>query len=100
MEIGDKAALDGLVEALTERDWHVREAVAKALARIGGTRAVEALVEALKGDPVGWVRESAAWALGEIGDRRAEKALKAVLEDKEVKWTAFWALRKISQSQG
>ena len=68
MEIGDKAALDGLVEALTERDWHVREAVAKALARIGGTRAVEALVEALKGDPVGWVKESAAWALG--GDRR------------------------------
>jgi HEAT repeat protein len=45
--------------------WHVRMAAARALARIGGTRELAALLELLR-DPAWWVRYHAAQALSQL----------------------------------
>jgi HEAT repeat protein len=52
----------------------VREAAARALGDIGGTRGVSALIAALR-DPRGSVRESAVAALAAIGGNVAVRAL-------------------------
>lgn len=70
--------VDGLIRALkNEEDRDVRRSAAKALGRIGGARAVEPLIEALR--VKGWVQEAAVDALGNIGDARAAEPLIAYL---------------------
>ena len=76
-----EAAVDGLLVALKDTDEDVRCQAAWALGRTGRTRAVDALIEALKDTPE--VRKQAVRALGEIGDRRALPALNVALKDED-----------------
>jgi HEAT repeat protein len=81
-----KRDVKGLIRALGYRknSWKhrgVRRAAARALGQIGGPRAVEPLIAALK--DVSWdVRDAATWALRQIGDPRAVKPLAAALKDR------------------
>ena len=67
MELGEPA-VESLIKALNDEDWHVRSGAAEALGEIGDRRAVEPLIEALK-DEDGGVRKDAADALGKMGHR-------------------------------
>ena len=76
-----KGDVKGLIKALGyQKDWHVRQAAAEALGKIGDARAVEPLVAALK-DQDSNARQGAAEALGRIGDARAVEPLIAALKE-------------------
>jgi HEAT repeat protein len=75
------------------------EQAASALVALG-TRAVEPLIQSLRGSS--WIaRKHAAWALGALDDRRAEAALIDALRDAEpgVREQAAWALGAIGASR-
>jgi hypothetical protein len=73
-------AVEPLLSALKDDDWRVRVGAARALGRIGDSRAVKPLLSALKDDD--WhVRVAAATALGRIGDSRAVEPLIGALKD-------------------
>jgi HEAT repeat protein len=78
-------AVGHLIEALKDKEWEVRRAVAHALHGIGpeAAAAEPALIVALKKDERGPVRYSAALALRDIGPRTQEAidALIAALKD-------------------
>jgi HEAT repeat protein len=77
------SAVEPLLSALKDDDWRVRVGAARALGRIGDSRAVEPLLGALKDDD--WhIRVAAATALGRIGDSRAVEPLIGALKDPEV----------------
>jgi hypothetical protein len=106
-----KRDVDGLVKALSyKKDTDVQRAAVKALGNLGDTRAVDALITALKDEDLwvkrhavealikirgeytvdklivalnqenAWVKEQAAEILGKIGDARAVEALIDVLD--------------------
>jgi hypothetical protein len=75
------AAVPGLIEALEDKDKHVRGVAALCLGAIGDRRALPALQECLAHDDSSTVRLYAAEALGRLGDSKAENALTAALED-------------------
>ncbi|RKY41050.1 MAG: hypothetical protein DRP85_07295, partial [Candidatus Makaraimicrobium thalassicum] len=64
--IGDKRAVEALIEALKDENDEVRRYAARALGKISDERAAEPLVQALKDEDLR-VRESAAEALRKIG---------------------------------
>ncbi len=72
-------AVEPLIAALKAEDSRVRWGAARALGKIGESRAVEALIATLR-DKNGFVRRAAAEALGEIGDVRAVEPLIDVLK--------------------
>ena len=76
VHVGD-AAIDPLIEALTDDEWAIREQSASALGKLKSPRAVAPLVKALT-DKDGGVRTAAVWALEKIGDPEAVPALVAV----------------------
>jgi HEAT repeat protein len=80
-EIGDAAAVPGLLAALGDASWYVREAAAAALGEIGDAAAVPGLLAALR-DAEEDVRRAAAAALGQIG-APAVPGLLAALRDAE-----------------
>jgi HEAT repeat protein len=86
-----------LIEALGNRDWHIRMGSAIALRIIGDSRAVEPLIRALS-DESRFVKREAAKSLGRIGDPRATEPLISVLEDPDegVRIRAAAALGKIA----
>lgn len=67
--------VEGLIKALTDKDWGVRGEAAEALGEIKDARAVEPLIQALKDIGV-----EAAEALINIGDERAVDSLIQYLE--------------------
>jgi HEAT repeat protein len=78
------AAVQPLIGCLSDRDWAVREAAAKALGRLKDARAVEPLLGCL--NDVSWqTRRAAALALGQLGNTRAGDALARKLKDED--WT-------------
>ncbi|UCD54652.1 MAG: HEAT repeat domain-containing protein, partial [Candidatus Omnitrophota bacterium] len=81
----DILLINALVERLNDEgeDFRVRMIVVYSLGKIGGTRVVEPLIEALKDDDSIYVRRDAAKILGEIGDTRAVKPLIEALQDKD-----------------
>jgi hypothetical protein len=89
-------AVEPLVRALTDRDWHIRMGSAIALRIIGDARAVEPLIQVLT-DGNRFVRREAAKSLGRIGDRRATGPLISLLGDSDtgVRVRAAAALGKI-----
>jgi HEAT repeat protein len=97
--IGDKRAVEPLIQALKDENYCVREEAAWALGDIGDTRAVEPLIQSLKEiDTDRDVRHSAAGALGRIGDKRAVEPLLLALKDKNnqnVQRQAAWSLGQI-----
>ena len=82
-----KRNVEGLIKALGyhhDRGRLVRVDAAKALGKIGDTRAVEPLIATLKKESIGHnVRVAAAEALGKIGDARAMEPLIAILKENE-----------------
>ena len=82
-EIGDKRAVEPLIDALRDADYTVQLHAAEALVKVGDKRAVEPLIVTLKvGDSS--LRMLAAKALGEIGDAGAVEPLTAALKDDDV----------------
>lgn len=80
------SAVDPLIEALKhDYYWGVRVQSAIALGKIGDTRAVDPLIEALNNKKPG-VRFGAAEALGEIGDTRAVGPLTVASRDR-IPWS-------------
>jgi hypothetical protein len=73
-------AVEPLIQALGNRDWHIRVGCAIALRIIGDPRGVEPLIRALS-DENRFVRREAAKSLGRIGDRRATEPLISLLGD-------------------
>jgi HEAT repeat protein len=64
--IGDKRAVEPLIQALRDEDHDVRRAAAEALGTIGDPRAVEPLIRALRDE--NWeVRKAAVEALDKLG---------------------------------
>lgn len=78
---------DWLLDAFGERSPLVREAVARALARRGTSRAAPALRRALADDRMWWVRRTAIYALASIAGAGELAALTAALAD------PFWRVR-------
>ena len=76
----DPRAVHALGDALSDRDWHVREWSARSLGDIGDPAAVDGLIVAL-GDPSAAVREWSARSLGDIGSTRSVDALIGALTD-------------------
>jgi HEAT repeat protein len=99
-ELKSQGDVNGLIEALDYGDDHnIRLAAASALGRIGDSRAVDPLIDAL--DDQQGVNEVAALALGEIGDSRAVEPLINALGDEnwEVRSSAAKALGKIGDDR-
>jgi HEAT repeat protein len=78
VEIG-RPAVEPLIGALKHHDSLVRQVAARGLGQIGDLRAVEPLIDALRGRED--VRAVAAEALGRIDDVRAVEPLLAALKD-------------------
>jgi len=76
----EKGNVKGLIKALKNRDSDIRQAAARALCKVGDSRAVKPLISALK-DTEWLVRRYAAEALGFIGDKRAVAPLTDALKD-------------------
>ena len=96
-ELKAKRDVLGLIKALAyEKDWHVRQAAARALGQIGDARAVEPLVAALA-DTNEPIRQASAEALAKIGGPALEVlAVRVSDPDRHVRWRAASALGKTS----
>ena len=81
-KLGDKRAVDPLINALSDDDFWVRLSAAEALGRLGDTRAVDPLIKMLSDDYSG-VRRDAAEALGLLADKRAVDPLIEALADND-----------------
>ena len=90
-----RPAVSGLLEALEDDLWVVREAAAQALGIIGDLRAVEPLIHKAKTDRDMGVRESCIKAVGEFGDSRSVDMLVSAVEDRTTRLAATEALSKI-----
>ncbi len=88
--IGDKKAVNGLIDALEDPDSEVRWKSAESLGKIKDLQALESLIYSLETDEDEYVRKFAARALGELKDPLATDSLINALKDKE------WAVRKSS----
>ena len=70
-EIGDEEATQAVADRLVADEPEVRTEAARALGRIGDTRAIDPLANVLAEDDEDSVRTSAAWALNQIGTEKA-----------------------------
>ncbi|WP_414625083.1 HEAT repeat domain-containing protein, partial [Calothrix sp. CCY 0018] len=95
-KIGDKAAVEPLINALQDEDSFVRSSAAEALGKIGDKAAFEPLINALQDEDL-YVRRNAAEALVKIGDKAAVEPLINALQDEDsrVRWSADEALGNI-----
>lgn len=71
------------IEDLKDENRTIREAAVKALGELGDARAVDPLIEVLKGDSDSGIRESAAISLGMIKDERALVPLLEALQGED-----------------
>ncbi|HEX6975830.1 MAG TPA: HEAT repeat domain-containing protein [Vicinamibacterales bacterium] len=91
---------DPVLSTLESRAWTARKNAAWTLGALDDSRAVQALVAALR-DTEPSVREQVAWALGAIGDDAAVDGLVAALKDENarVREQAAWALGAIGNAK-
>jgi hypothetical protein len=97
-ELKDERAAMLLGEVLVnDRDSDIRESAAEALGDLGGPKATESLIRALKDKDAG-VRESAVESLTTVGGDEAVRPLMDALvdEDEDVREAAALALKKIT----
>jgi HEAT repeat protein len=80
--IGSEDATRAVADRLVAENADVRSAAARALGRIGDTRAIEPLEDVLESDDEDSVRASAAWALNQIGTERARKRVQSFTDDR------------------
>jgi HEAT repeat protein len=88
-----------LIPLLEDDNAQVRNYVAKALGRLGDSKAVEPLISLLKDENV-QVRDSAAKALGRLGDPKAVEPLIPLLRDNNVQYNAAEALIYLGDARG
>ena len=70
--IGNKIALNPLIEALEDEDWNVKLTAATALGNVGDKRAIRPLIRALGEDEFAFTRVAAASALSKLGEKKWE----------------------------
>jgi HEAT repeat protein len=95
-DIGQKAAVGALVEALDSDDAQTLTIAIKELGKVRALEGVEKLIELLKSDKY-TIRIEAAQALGEIRDERAKEPLRLLCNDQndEVRKAAVSAIGKM-----
>jgi hypothetical protein len=71
LESAGEEAVPALITALRSDNPNLRRNATDLLGYIGSTRATDALIQTLAGDPASAVRANAAWALGELKDPTA-----------------------------
>ncbi|MFB6117647.1 HEAT repeat domain-containing protein [Halosegnis sp.] len=81
-DIGSQDSTGPVANRLVAEDAEVRSRAARALGRIGDTRAVEPLADTLADDSEDSVRAAAAWALYQIGTERALEEAAAYADDR------------------
>ncbi|WP_266077316.1 HEAT repeat domain-containing protein [Haladaptatus caseinilyticus] len=81
-EIGSDETTQAVADQLVADDADVRSYAARALGRIGDTRAIDPLSDTLSDDESDSVRASAAWALNQIGTDRALDAVRRYSDDR------------------
>jgi HEAT repeat protein/Zn-dependent protease with chaperone function len=92
------AAVPGLISVLKDESAAVRLASVQALEQLQDPRAIDALIDVMKGDADARVREAAASALGSIDSQRAVPGLIAALGSERVtavRAKIVWALGEI-----
>jgi HEAT repeat protein/beta-lactamase regulating signal transducer with metallopeptidase domain len=95
---GRDAAVPGLISVLKDESAAVRLASVQALEQLQDPRAIDALIDVMKGDADARVREAAASALGNIDSPRAVPGLIAALGSERVgavRAKIAWALGEI-----
>jgi HEAT repeat protein len=95
-------AIEQLLLALQRKSQKLRIGVARALGKIGGPKAVTALLAIIQNkDENRHVRDAAAIVLGETGDPRVVAALQMALQDEDelVRAAAVWGLGPIGGIQ-
>ncbi|WP_458204960.1 HEAT repeat domain-containing protein [Haladaptatus sp. NG-SE-30] len=81
-EIGSDEVTQEIADQLVADDADVRSHAARALGRIGDTRAIDPLSDTLENDDSDSVRASAAWALNQIGTERALDSVRDYADDR------------------
>ncbi|NIM18215.1 MAG: hypothetical protein GTO45_39950 [Candidatus Aminicenantes bacterium] len=99
-KIGDKRAVEPLINSLKDENARVREGAVEALGKIKDKRAIEPLIHSLKDENAN-VREVAVEALGKMYDKRAVEPLIHSLKDENtyVRERAVEALGKIKDKR-
>jgi HEAT repeat protein len=93
-----QSAVNGLINALKDPEWMVREEAAVALAGINSQESVQPLIKLLA-DEKRCAREAAAWILGKIKADQAVKPLIQALAERESGWMAATALGDIQSRE-
>ena len=96
-DIGDKKAVEPLIQALRDEYFHVRLEAVKALAKIADERTIKAFISVFENEKeVSWVLDSAIEALVKIGKPTVEPLIKALKHKSwSVRWGAVETLGKI-----
>ena len=98
-QLGDKRAVDPLINALADDEYQVRQAAAEALGQLGDKRAVDPLIKALV-DGHSDVRKAAAEALGQLGDVAVDPLTKILLDDNsDIRRSAAEALGQLGDKR-
>jgi len=79
-ELGDRRAVNPLIELLGDDNRYVRREAAKSLGKIGDEHAIPALINALK-DEDRYGREGAAEGLGGMGEKAFSSLIRAIKDD-------------------
>jgi len=95
-DIGDTAAVEGLVRISDHSRWQVRDQAARGLGKIGDPRGASTVERALT-DEIGQVRKQAAVAFGQLGLNFSTDKLVHLLGDEfyGARWMAADALLKL-----
>jgi HEAT repeat protein len=95
-DIGDTAAVEGLIRINDHSRWQVRDQVARGLGKIGDPRGASTVERALT-DEIGQVRKQAAVAFGQLGLNYSIDKVAHLLGDEfyGARWMAAEALLKL-----
>jgi len=90
--MGDKEAVEPLIESLRDEDIDVCVDAVEALGRIGDISAVTSIIESLENDSSGDVCTAAATSLGQLGSEEAIESLKRVIlkRPERIEWDDQW----------
>ena len=100
-EIGSEDSTQHVADRLVAENEEVRSRAARALGKIGDTRATSPLADVLRDDESDTVRASAAWALTQVGTEDALDAATQYAEDRSylVQSEAEWAARALEDGE-
>ncbi len=97
--MGDKEAVEALIDSLRDEDIDVCVDAVEALGRIGDISATSSIIESLENDSSGDVCIAAATSLGQLGSEEAIESLKGVILKRperiewEDQWDSWWDIQ-------